>query len=231
MLNTLPTNVIPSFLIGLSSVFFGIRGLLHYRRLRSPLSLYYSLCALFVGISALFYSLPFVFTQADVPLKTTTIIGDLFYYATAVMCGRIIWYLGLKKRVAFGWVLAPILAICTFSLIVFVVDIQQLTYQVVDGLADYPIPPFSSWLMAFITLLIIIVAVLTIIQAKVIEDARQRYRLYSIGIAFGLGGIFAIINFLFFQGNNSSPISIIGYIVAASILFFGLVFVSRRSSR
>lgn len=231
MLYPLPSNVIPSLLIGLSGVFFGVRGLLHYRKVRAPLTLYYSLAGLFVGVASLFYSVPFVFTQSDLSLKVLTLTGDLFYYATAVVSGRIIWYIGFKKKISFGWVLIPTLLLCIATMVVFIQSLQNVEYRVVNGLADYPIPPIPSLFFATVTLLFILVGYLTVKEAKGLEIRRQRYRLYSIGLAFSIGGIFAIYNYLFHQGNNSSLISIVGYIVAALTLFLGVLFVSRRKLR
>lgn len=53
MLYPLPTNIIPFFVLGLSILLFGIRGIYLYEKQKTPLILYYGAGAILGGISAL----------------------------------------------------------------------------------------------------------------------------------------------------------------------------------
>lgn len=229
MLYPLPSNVIPFLILGISATLFGIRGLYFYNKRKSPLSLYYSLGVILIGISTLLYSVPYVFTHDSDILKIVTNIGDIFYYASILVMTRLIWYLGLNKKLPYAWILIPYLLIIVACQYVVISTWNSTAYQFYPDYVYGPVDRVASWLFAAMSTAYVFVGFLTIKQARAIQDLRQKIRLNSIGIAFLLGGLIAIYNYLFLQGTNTGSVGAIGYIGIAIILFVGIFIISRSS--
>ena len=224
----LPTNIIPFLFMGVSVSLFGIRGLYLYRRRKSPLSFYYGLGALFIGISCLFYSVPFFFTHNEQYLKIWTSVGDQFYFISILAMTRLIWYLGFNKQISFNWILIPYLLLIISCNLAVLYSWSSVHYEFNADHVIYPVSQLASWFFAAMSTAYVFVGILTFKQARTFNNLRQKIRLNSIGLAFFLGGIIAIYNYLFMQGSNNSSLGIFGYILIASVLFIGLFIISRR---
>ena len=226
----LPTNIIPFFVLGLSILLFGIRGIYLYKKQKTPLILYYGAGAILGGISALLYSLPFLFTQNEEYLKLTTIVGDIFYFGSILVMVRLIWYMGLNKKISFLWILLPYLAMIFGAFISTLVAFPDIHYSFANDGVHYPVPVIASWFFAAMSSAYVFVGILTLKHTRSISDHKQRMRLLLIGLSFLVGGVFAIYNFLFSQGSNSNLISMVGYLIAAIILFIGIFIISRKKA-
>lgn len=230
MFYSMPINVIPFFVLGVSILLFGLRGLYVYSRQKTPLFFYFGFGATLAGISALLYSVPFVFTQSVEILKITTILGDLFYYATIIIMTRLIWYLGFNKRVAYLAILLPYLIAIVGALVATIIYLPSVNYVFSDNMVHYPVPVVASWFFAAMSSAYIFVGLITLNYTRHIQLASQKTRLYLIGGAFLIGGILATLNFLLFQGSNSNQFGIVGYIVVALVLFIGIFIINRRKN-
>lgn len=230
MIYALPGNIIPFFVLGVSITLFGVRGLYLYSKQKTPLIFYYGIGALLGGISALTYSVPFIFTHNELNLKAITIVGDLLYYFTIIVMARIIWYLGFNKRIAFGWVVTPYIITILGAMLATAYYWSSLHYTFLASSVDYPVPLVASWFFAAMSTAFVFVGFLTLQQARSIKSSKQRVRLFLIGSAFLLGGIAAISNFLLTQGSNTKAFSTIGYVVVALVLFAGIFLISRKKT-
>ncbi|HMS92224.1 MAG TPA: hypothetical protein PJ993_02550 [Candidatus Saccharibacteria bacterium] len=228
MFYSLPSNIIPFFLLGISILLFGIRGIYLYNKQKTPLILYYATGAVLGGISALMYSVPFFFTQNEEYLKLTTIVGDVFYFGSILVMVRLIWYLGFNKKIAFIWILLPYLVMIIGAFVATLIAFPDIQYTFSEGSVSYPVPVIASWFFAAMSSAYIFVGILTLKSGRSIGNSKQRLRLMLIGASFLIGGIFATYNFLFTQGSNSSLISTVGYLISAIILFIGIFIVSRK---
>ena len=228
MINQLPTNIIPFFVLGLSVTVFGLRSLYLYYVKKLPLSFYIGLGALLIGVSDLFYSVPFFFTYSNDVLKITALVGDLLYYGSIIVMARLIWYLGFNKKISFNWVLLPYLSLIIGALISTFVSWSVIVYEVVDNQAYFSVSTTTSWFLAAMSTAFVFVGIIFIRQARLLNIPKQKRRLYIIGLAFLLGGIIAIYNYLLLQGNNSNSIGAIGYIVVGSVLFIGIFVISSK---
>lgn len=228
MINQLPTNIIPFFVLGFSVTIFGIRSLYLYQTKKLPLSLYIGLGALLIGVSDLFYSVPFFFTYSNDVLKITALIGDLLYYGSIIVMARLIWYLGFSKKISFYWVLSPYLVLIVGALISSIVSWPTIVYKVADNQAYFSVSTITSWFLAAMSTAFVFVGMIFIGQAKFLKVSKQKRRLYIIGFAFLFGGLIAIYNYLFLQGNNTGSFGSIGYIVLGLALFIGIFVISRK---
>jgi len=228
MLYPLPTNIIPFFVLGLSILLFGIRGIYLYQKQKTPLILYYGAGAILGGISALMYSVPFIFTQSEEYLKLTTVIGDIFYFSSILVMVRLIWYMGLNKKISFVWILVPYLVMILGAFVSTLVAYPDIHYSFASDGVHYPVPVVASWFFAAMSSAYVFVGILTLKHTRSISDHKQRIRLLLIGLSFLVGGLFAIYNFLYSQGSNSSTLSMVGYLIAAIILFIGIFIISRK---
>lgn len=229
MFYPLPTNIIPFFILGISASLFGLRGLYLYNKRKSPLSFYFGLGALLVGLSTLFYSVPFFFTQDEATLKVLSNIGDQLYFLSILVMARLIWYLGFNKQISFSWVLTPYLLLVIGCNIAIFASWLSIHYEFNANQVYYPVSMVASWFFAAMSSAFVFVGILTMKQARTLKDLRQKIRLNSIGLAFLLGGLIAIYNYLFLQGSNSNSIGTLGYISIAIVLFMGIFIISRKS--
>lgn len=229
MINQLPTNIIPFFILGVSVTIFGLRSLYLYQTKKLPLSLYIGLGAILIGVSDLFYSVPFFFTYDNSYLKITALIGDLLYYGSIIVMTRIIWYLGFNKKIPYYWILSPYLVLILGAIITSVTSWSTIIYEVTDGQAYFGVSTVTSWLLAAMSTAFVLVGLIIIKQAKYLKTTVQKRRLYTIGIAFLIGGVLAIYNYLFSQGSNTNSIGAVGYTVIAIALFVGIFILSHRS--
>ena len=224
----IPSNVLPLALMGLVVLFFGLRGLYRYNKTKSPLTLYYSWSGVLFGLSGIVYAIPFAMTDIEIILKSTVTIADILFYIGIMVQFRIIWYLGLKKRVFFMWLFWPVFII---SLIALGFDLSSRIsskYYVENGVAIFPANQVTLYILGLLSISIIIVGLLTLMQIKELKNRQQKIRLASLGIMFLLAGLTVEYNFLFLGGNNTSSAIVIGYAVAALGFFIGLLFVTNK---
>lgn len=229
MLYPLPSNVIPFLILGISATLFGIRGLYFYNRRKSPLSLYYSLGVIFIGISNIIYAVPFLFTRDEQTLQIWTSVGDQFYFLSILIMARLIWYLGFNKKIHFNWIFIPYFILIVGCNLAVYYSWTSVQFQYVGNSVIYPVSQVASWFFAAMSSAYVFVGFLTIKQARSIQDLRQKIRLNSIGIAFLLGGLIAIYNYLFLQGTNTGSVGTVGYIGISVILFVGIFIISRKT--
>jgi len=104
------------------------------------------------------------------------------------------------------------------------------TYYVADHIAQFPAAQASLYLLALLSLSIIVVGVLTLQQTKSLAEQRQRARLITLGLMYIFTGLTVEYIFLFLQGNNTSSLVVVGYAVTVLSFVLGLFFVGRKSS-
>ena len=103
-----------------------------------------------------------------------------------------------------------------------------IVYKVADNQAYFPVSTITSWFLAAMSTAFVFVGMIFVGQAKFLKVPKQKRRLYIIGFAFLFGGLIAIYNYLFLQGNNTGSFGSIGYIVLGLALFIGIFIISRR---
>lgn len=225
---SIPSNMLPLAVMGAVALFFGLRGLYRYNKTKSPLTFYYSWSGILFGLSGIVYAIPFAITDIEAILKSTVTVADILFYAGIMLQFRIIWYLGLKKRVSFMWLFWPVFIITLISIGFDLSSRINSKYYVDNGIAIFPANQVALYLFALLSLSIIIVGLLTLMQIKELKNRQQKIRLASLGIMFLLAGLTVEYNFLFLGGNNTSSAIVIGYAVAALGFFIGLLFVTNK---
>ncbi|MDQ5943595.1 MAG: hypothetical protein QG675_363 [Patescibacteria group bacterium] len=226
----IPSNMLPLAVMGTVALFFGLRGLYRYNKTKSPLTLYYSLSGILFGLSGLFYAIPFAITASEIILKSTVTIADILFYCGIMLQMRIIWYLGLKKRISFMWLFWPTFLISLISLAFDMNSRMNNRYYVENSIAIFPTNQVTLYLLALLSISIILVGLLTLMQIKNLKTTQQKIRLATLGLYFLFAGITVEYNFLFLGGNNTSSTIVIGYAVAALGFFVGLLFVTNKRS-
>lgn len=225
----IPINVLPLALMGVLALFFGARGFMHYSKVKSPLTLYYSWTGVLFGLSGIFYALPFAITNVGTTLKVTVTIADLLFYSALMMQMRIIWYLGLKQKISFMWLFWPTLIIMTISLTLDLSYRLQASYFVENNIAVFPTNPITLYLLALMSLSIIVVGFLTLMGVGDLKKRQQKIRLITLGALFIISGLTIEYNFLFLNGSNTSSVIILGYAIAAIGFIIGLFFVRHKN--
>lgn len=221
----IPINVLPLAAMGTIVFLFGIRGFLHYQKVKSPLTLYYSWTGVLFGLSGIFYALPFAITSSVIILKSTVTIADLLFYSALMLQMRIIWYLGLKQKISFMWLFWPTLTIIIISLILDLSTRISAHYYVENNIAIFATNQTTLYLLALLSISIIVVGFLTLMNVRDLKKRPQKIRLTTLGIMFIFTGMTVEYNFLFLNGSNTSSVIVLGYAIAAIGFIIGLFFV------
>jgi len=224
----MPPNVIPYLLVGVSTLFFGIKALFLFRKSHNSLSLYFGLIGILIGIGTLLNSLPYVFTNQEFPLKVCIVIADSFLYAAIIVQTRLHWYFN-NKKISYLWYIIPTLVLITVIEIIILITFSQNSFTYINNIAYVPVNPLVGWLSAIACLAFVETGILTTLHAKKINHTPQRYRMYFLGFAFMLGGIMASYNYAALHGVNDNY-TIIGYSVAAALLLIAIFVMSRRKT-
>ncbi len=222
----IPSNILPIFIIGVVAVIFGIRSILYYQKIKSPLFLYFGWSAFLFGMSSLFLSIPFVFTSNSIIIKTSVTISNIFYIIAIFIMFRIIWYLGFRKTISYYWIFWPVLILSLISLGFDLLKRINADYYLSDNIAHYSASATSTHILALLSLSIVAVGILTIRQAKDITNSLQRIRIIVIGLMFLLAGLIVEYNFLFNRVENSTLNTIVAFIIG-TILGGVLIFFTR----
>lgn len=226
----IPINVLPLAIMGLVVFLFGVRGFLHYQNIKSPLTLYYSWTGVLFGLSGLLYAVPFALVSSELALKTFVTIADLLFYAALILQMRIIWYLGLKQKISFMWLFWPTITLSAIALLFDLIKRSQTRFYVDGNLAVFPTSQATLYMLALMSLSIIIVGVLTLAHVRELNKSAQKIRLTTLGVMFIFAGLTVEYNFLFLNGSNTSPVIVLGYAIAAVGFIVGLFFVRRKKT-
>ena len=111
-----PSNILPIFVIGLIAILFGIRCLIYYKNIKSPLFKYFGWSTIFFGLSSLFLAIPYLINPSSVVIKSFVTITNILYIFAIFIMFRIIWYLGYKKSIPFSYMFVPVFVLSAVSL-------------------------------------------------------------------------------------------------------------------
>lgn len=222
----MPPNVIPYLLIGVATVFFGIKAIIYYKKSRNTISLYFGISGILIGIGTLFNSVPYVFTNQENALKICILIGDSFLYASILVQTRLHWYYN-NQNTPFWVYFAPVFALIAFIEVVYVVTLPANSFTYVNNIAYVPVNPVVAWLSAAACLMFVATGLQTVVRAARLNSGRLKIRLFIIGLAFILGGLIASYNYAILQGVNND-FTIVGYTAAVGLLLIAVLVLTRK---
>lgn len=221
-----PSNILPIFVIGIIAILFGIRSIIYYNKVRSPLFKYLGWGTILFGMSSLFLVMPYIFTPSSDIIKIIVTISNILYIAALFIMFRIIWYLGFRKSISYYWMFWPVLILSMVSLGLDLQKRVNADYYLAGNIAYYSAHATSTYILALLSLSIVVVGILTIRQANEITEKIQRNRIKVIGMMFLLAGLVVEYNFLFNKVQNSILNSIVALIIDV-ILVGILIFFTR----
>jgi len=218
MFSSFPSNLLP-FLIG-SPVFtlFGIRGVLTYRRLHSPLSLLFALSGFAAGIAFASWSVPFLFNIDNSTMITVSIFGDFFLYVMFVMQAIIVHYLAFKNRVSLKVILIPTILTAIIGWLAHCYGYIYNGVAVVNNSFDYTLPLLADIAQSILLVNVFLVGVLLAMRIRQQTTPRAKGGLLGIAILYILSGIAGAMNIFLSGSPNQSPIIIASYMIG--FLFF-----------
>ena len=220
----IPVNILPWLIGSVVASLLGLRGLMSYRKTKSPLSGYFALGGLFAAISWLLWSLPFIlFSDNRVLMLILINIGDAFNFALLLTLVTIFWYLNLQK-INF-WVVglpALLVALTGFTFAVYV-GIDSPYPAIIEDRAVYPISPVASIAQAILIVFGILSGLSLMLRAIKSKGSKTKLATISIGLLFmgtGIGGLFNVLSGS--TETNDSPVILLFYGIGIS--FFILAF-------
>ncbi|MDQ5943596.1 MAG: hypothetical protein QG675_364 [Patescibacteria group bacterium] len=203
---TIPSNILPILFIGILAILFGVKSLMYYKKLRSPLFGYFGWSTILFGLSSVFLALAYTLDPSSTALlKSLVTVSNILYIIALFVMYRIIWYLGFKKSISYLWMFIPVFILSSISLILDLVNRIGANYYLSENIAYYSASTISTYILAVLSLSIAVVGVLTIKEALEVNEKIQRTRIIVIGMMFLLSGLVVEYNFLF---NNEENIAL-----------------------
>jgi hypothetical protein len=221
-----PSNLLP-YLIGFPVfLLFGLRGMRNYRRLHNPLSLYFAWSGFTAGLSFFFFSTPFAFTNAEIPMTIFSIIGDFFLYAMFVLQAALLHYLTLKGRVSLSVLLTPAIVLAITGWVTHIYGYIHYGVSVTNKLFEYQLPLYASIAQTALLVVVLLVGVVLLSKFSQQSNTRGKAGLLSIGLLYILSAVGGALNVLLSGKPNDSPIIITSYI-GGFVLFVGILIAVR----
>lgn len=217
----IPSNILPIFAIGVVAILFGVRSLVYYDKVRSPLFKYFGWSTVFFGLSSLFLAIPYVLDPSSFVIKSLVTISNVLYIIAIFIMFRIIWYLGYRKSTPYSYMFVPVFVLSGISLALDLANRANANYYLADNIAYYSASTISTYILALLSLSIVVVGVLTIRQAYEITNKVERLRIIVIGMMFLLAGLIVEYNFLLNRVENYTVNILVAFMI--SIILVGIL--------
>lgn len=199
---SIPSNILPILFIGVLAMLFGIRCLIYYKKVRSPLSNYFGWSTILFGLSSVFLAVAYAIDPSSIVIKSLVTVSNILYIIALFVMYRVIWYLGFKKSISYLWLFIPVFILSSISLALDLINRIYADYYLSGNVAYYSASNIATYILALLSLSIVVVGVLTIKQALEINEKIQRTRIIVIGVMFLLSGLVVEYNFLFNNKEN-----------------------------
>ena len=199
---SIPTNILPILFIGILAILFGVKSLMYYKKIRSPLFNYFGWSTILFGSSSIFLAVAYTIDPSSIVIKSLVTVSNVLYIIALFVMYRVIWYLGFKKSISYMWLFIPVFILSSISLAFDLVNRVYADYYLSGNIAYYSASSIATYILAFLSLSIVVVGVLTIKQALEVNEKIQRTRIIVIGVMFLLSGLVVEYNFLFNNKEN-----------------------------
>lgn len=200
---SIPSNILPILFIGILAILFGIKSLMYYKKIRSPLFNYFGWSTILFGLSSIFLAAAYTIDPSSIVLKSLVTVSNILYIVALFVMYRIIWYLGFKKSISYLWMFIPVFILSSISLALDLINRVGANYYLSGNIAYYSASTIATYILALLSLSIVVVGVLTIKQALEVNEKIQRTRIIVIGVMFLLSGLVVEYNFLFNNKENT----------------------------
>lgn len=198
-----PFNSLSWSVGSLAVLLFGYRSWLSWRQTGSQLSKYFGWFGFVLGTSLGFAALPAYFSTDGATLRTYFVLGDSLLYAALLIQARIMWFIGLKHKIAFGWILAPALVASAVS---WVAELLGTSVNYSSDFLHFQYPQLSSWIIAAMLVGIILPGGIFFIREGLRAGSvhvSSTFKAVSIGLAYLLIGGSSAYNYAFHRGADT----------------------------
>lgn len=225
MLN-IPSSVLPWLFGSIAFLLFGLRATANFKRLHSPLSLYFAISGYSAFIAFSLWSIPVIFTANINILLIVNIIGDFFLYVMFVMQVVILHYLILKNKIELKFLLAPAIILALLGWLAHCYGYIVGGVSIQNGTFEYQLPLLANIIQSIFLITVFLVGVFMLVRIKQQSEYRGRFVLLGIGILYILYAIGGSLNVILSGSSNDSPAIILSYIIGFTLFIF--VFIAVR---
>lgn len=219
----IPTSVLPWLIGSVAFLLFGLRATANYKRLHSPLSLYFAISGYSAFIAFFLYSVPSIFTSDKDILLLVNIVGDFFLYVMFVTQVVILHYLILKNKIALSIVLVPAIIIASIGWLSHCYGYIVGGVSVQNGTFEYQLPLLANIVQSLFLITVFMVGVFMLFRIKQQTEYRARLGLLGIGILYILSAIGGSLNVILSGESNDSPAIMLSYIIGFMLFIFVLI--------
>lgn len=176
-----------------------------------------------LGIGFFLVSLPAFVTDDSGTLRLGYLVGDIFRLGSLILLARVFWFVALKERISFWWLVVP------SAIVIVAAWVDELLHMRPEVIGNLVVPNFPFWStfaqVSHLAIFGVGVGLTFLMQAA--SQLKSRRTLRAASKSFGLGFGFVVVPGSIVAGNLTSPggetfetsISmIIGFIVALAAI-------------
>ncbi len=227
-MQTIPTTSVAYFIAAIATFVVGVRSTQNYNKFHSVLSRHFAISGFLASVGLFLYSVPFVFTNNPEVLKFFVVLGRMALDAVAIWQIFLIWYLtGLKKYKLryFVWPLVLIGVIGYFAQVMFIIN-NNFSSSI--GQTYYSFAPLAVYIHALSLSIVFIAGLILAHQSALQQELRAKVRLLSIAILYIFASAADMYNTVVLNGSNSSPIVLIGFLIAGGVFLITTILFSKK---
>lgn len=222
---SVPSNVMPWFLGAIVLLPLGIRAWLHWRKIKTPTTLYFAITGMLGGLALAFFSFPSVFTDNSKVLTAGIAIGIPLLYTMLIYQSYYVWYAVLQRKISYYWLLIPTATIGIFVAVTEFMDAIKDNVYIENNELIFNFLPSSRLLQSLLLLLVLVNGLYFLRQSFSLKDFGGKLRFFSLGILYTFVALSTISDNLIYEGDNNSRFMLIGYLLSAVAFFVTLVIV------
>jgi len=228
----LPYNVVIWAVGSVIIPIFGIRSYISYRKLKSPLSLYFTISGLTVSLCWALWSWPFALLSNNPEAHSLTFLlvtfGDLFLFISLFLQTRVFWYLTLQDSVRYIYIGAPTLlvAVTGFTSLVGVGLANPGLPIIIDNRALFHTSSVSYICQLILLVFVLLVGIALAKRAALQKTLKQKSGSMAIASLYVAAAIGGGANILSGRPDNTSVLTTTAY--ALGLFLFLAIFIVLR---
>jgi len=221
-----PINAITWTIGSIPTTRFGIKGLMTYRKTKSPFSRRYGLMAVLLGFSFFMLGVPPLFTQDVGILHITSFIADVFVQAGLQVLVWLLWFIGLRKYFKLSQLLSVSII---YSVVLLTIELMtsHVIIQIHPSLVQYVDKPIVLILKSIIYLALALpLGFFFLAQVPKAPDLIAKLKSVMTAMVFILVSVAATANNIFDKGSDT-----VSSATTLAIFFTVFLFISLIPSR
>ncbi|MBI3983932.1 hypothetical protein HY346_01395 [Candidatus Microgenomates bacterium] len=201
-LSEIPTNVWPWASGAIVLMIFGIRSLMRSRTSNNILNSYFGWFGILVALAMSGYAFPAFFTTNPQILRWGLVLGNLSLTGGWLVQSRLLWFIGLRQKLSYQWVLIPTLMLASTS---WVIEAATSQATITNHFLFYQYPASVGVITGSLVILLLIpLGFLFFYQSLGQPNFLTKFKSSLIGLIYLIMGASVFVNAALYHGVDTS---------------------------